>query len=214
MEDILKIFRSLEDSGLLLEGVSETIKNEGKEQIGGFLSMLSGTLAASLLGDMLLGKGIVRAGYGSKGEGTIRIGYGSKESLLNNILIPSHPLTNFEMNEFRFNGVYSRDNLPDKIKDGAYVINLDECSDIGTYWRALYVNAKTITYFDSLGFEHIPKEINKFLKRSIEKFTIVTNNFRIQAYNSVICGYICIGFIDFMLKDKSLTDVNNLFFTK
>ena len=73
-----------------------------------------------------------------------------------------HPLTNFEIqafyqNEPRFNGLYSRDNLPDKIKDGAYVINLDEYSDIGTHWIALYVNNKTVTSFASFGVEHIPK---------------------------------------------------------
>ena len=66
-----------------------------------------------------------------------------------------HPLTNFEIqkyyqNESRFNGVYSRDNLP-KIKDGAYVINLDEYSDIGTHWVALYVTNNDVTYFDSFG---------------------------------------------------------------
>ena len=66
MNDILKIVESLEDSGVLLKGVSETIKNEAKEQNGGFLSMLLGTLAASLLGNMLAGKGVIRAGYGSK----------------------------------------------------------------------------------------------------------------------------------------------------
>ena len=74
-----------------------------------------------------------------------------------------HPLTDFEIqkyyqNEPRFNGVYSRDNLP-KIKDGAYVINLDEYSDIGTHWVALYVQNNNVTYFDSFGVEHIPKEI-------------------------------------------------------
>ena len=63
-------------------------------------------------------------------------------------------------NESRFNGVYSRDNLS-KIKDGAYVINLDEYSDIGTHWVALYVKNNDITYFDSFGVEHIPKEIIK-----------------------------------------------------
>ena len=83
-------------------------------------------------------------------------------------LIPPHPLTNFEIqmyyqNKPRFNGVYSRDNLPDKIKDGAYVINLDEYSDIGTHWIALYVDTKTVTYFDSFWVEHIPKEIKKFI---------------------------------------------------
>ena len=78
MKDILKIVKSLEDSGLLLlEGVSETVKNEAKEQKGGFLSMLLGTLGASLLGNMLAGKGVIRAG-----ERTARVGYGSKKSSL------------------------------------------------------------------------------------------------------------------------------------
>ena len=81
MDDILKIVKSLEDSGVLLKGVSETIQNEAKEQRGGFLSMLLGTLRASLLGDILTknlsGKGVIRAG-----EGTIRAGYGSKRSSL------------------------------------------------------------------------------------------------------------------------------------
>ena len=66
MNDILKIVKSLEDSGVLLKGVNETIKNEAKEQKGGFLSMLLGTLGASLFGNMLAGKGVIRAGYGSK----------------------------------------------------------------------------------------------------------------------------------------------------
>ena len=83
--------------------------------------MLLGTLGASLLGNMLAGKGTVRAGYGSKREGIIRTGYGSKGSSLKKKLIPPNPLTYFEIqkyyqNEPRFNGVYSRDNLHDKIK--------------------------------------------------------------------------------------------------
>ena len=73
MEGILKIVKSFEDSGLFLEGVSETIQNETKKQKGGFLSMLLGTLGASLLGNMLAGKGVIRAG-----EGTVRVGYESK----------------------------------------------------------------------------------------------------------------------------------------
>ena len=68
MEDILKIVKSFEDSGLLLKVVSEIIQNEAKEQKGGFLSMLFGELGASLLGNMVAGKGITRAGYGSKGK--------------------------------------------------------------------------------------------------------------------------------------------------
>ena len=107
----------------------------------------------------------------------------------------------------RFNGVYSRDNLPDEVKDGAYVINLDEYSDIGTHRIALYALNNNVTYFNSFGVEHIPKEIKKFIKRS----TTVINIFRIQAYDSVMCGYFCIGFIDFMRKGKSSTDFTNLF---
>ena len=74
MHDLLKIVKSLEDSGLLLDGITETVKNEVKEQKGGFLSVLLGTLGASLLGNMLVGRGVIRAG-----EGTIRAGYGSKK---------------------------------------------------------------------------------------------------------------------------------------
>ena len=82
--------------------------------------------------------------------------------------LPAHPLTNFEIQEYcqqepRFNEVFSRDNLPNIIKNGAYVINLDEYHDIGTHWVALYVNNTIVTYFDSFGVEHIPKEIMKFI---------------------------------------------------
>ena len=131
-------------------------------------------------------------------------------------MIPPHPLTNLEIQKYyqndpRFNGVYSRDNLHNKIKDGAYVINLDECFDVETNWIALYILNDKATYFDSFGVEHIPKEIKKLIKGSIDKFTIATNIFRIQAYDSVSCGYFCIGFIDFMFKGKSLTDFTSLF---
>ena len=144
---------------------------------------------------------------------------------------PPHPLTNFEIqeyyqNESRFNGVFSRDNLPNNIrskelgsavKNGAYVINLDEYHDIGTHWVALYVqstsvydtyvNNKIVTYFDSFRVEHIPKEITKFISRK----KIITNIYRIQAYDSIMCCYFCIGFINFMFNGKSLTDYTNLF---
>ena len=65
MNDIIKIVQALEDSNILLKGVTNTIKNETKEQKGGFLSMLLGTLGASLLGNLLSGKGIIRAGFGN-----------------------------------------------------------------------------------------------------------------------------------------------------
>ena len=85
--DIIKIVQALEDSNILLKGVTKTIENETKEQKGGFLGMLLGTLGASLLGNLLTGKGMVRAGYGrplspasqnNKGKGIVRAGYGNQ----------------------------------------------------------------------------------------------------------------------------------------
>ena len=89
MEEIMKIIKSLEHSGLLLKRVSETIRNEAKEQKGRFLSMLLRTLNVSLLGNIVAGKGIIRVGYGSrdlqskKGKRIIRADYGSKKSIFN-----------------------------------------------------------------------------------------------------------------------------------
>ena len=99
-----------------------------------------------------------------------------------------------------------RDNLS-KIKDEAYIINPDEYSDIGTHCIALYVHNNYVTYFDSFGVEHIPKEIRAFIDRSL---SITTNIFRIQAYDSIMCGCFCIGFIHFMLAWKTLTGYTNL----
>ena len=104
----------------------------------------------------------------------------------NGFLMPPHPLTNFEIqnnyqNKPKFNGVYSRDYLP-KIKDAAYVINLDEYSDIGTHWIVLYVQNNDVTYFDSFGVEYIWQEIKAF----IDHKNIKTNIFRIQANDSII----------------------------
>ena len=102
-----------------------------------------------------------------------------------------HPLTNFEIqkyyqNEPRFNSVYSRHNLPEhssiEIKDGGYITNLDEYTDIGTHWVALYVQNNAVTYFDSFGVEHILKEIRIFISNK----NIKTNIFRIQAYDSIM----------------------------
>ena len=91
-----------------------------------------------------------------------------------------------------------------------YVINLDEYSDIGTHWITLHVNTKTVTHFDIFGVGHIPKEIKKFINNK----NIIVNVFRIQAYDSLMCGYFCIGFINFMLKGNNLTDFTNLFSPK
>ena len=130
-----------------------------------------------------------------------------------------HPLTNIEIsenykNEPRFNGVYSRNNLPKTIKKGAYVINLDEYKNISTHWVPLFVKANKVIYFDSFGLEHIPKEINKFIKKpsSLKRTARIKRNiFRIQAYDSIMCGYFCIEFINYMLKDKTLLDYTDLF---
>ena len=135
--------------------------------------------------------------------------------------LPAHALTNFEIQEYyqnkpRFNGVFSRDNLPNTIKNGAYVINLDEYHDIGTHWIALYVNNKIVTYFDSFGVEHIPKEIMKSIVLTSfglgsRRKKIITNIYRIQAYDSIMCGYFYMGFNNFMFNGKSLTNYTNLF---
>ena len=119
-------------------------------------------------------------------------------------LMPPHPLTNFEIqkyykNEPRFNGVFSRNNLPKEIKDGAYVINLDEYGDVSTHWIALFCNRDEIIYFHSFGVEHIPEEIKEFIGNK----NIEANIFRVQANDSVMCGYFCLGFIDFMLAGKN-----------
>ena len=91
--------------------------------------------------------------------------------------------------------------------DWAYVTNLDEYRSIGTNWIPLYVNGNNIIYFDSFGVEHIPKEIKKFIGNK----NMITNTYRIKAYNLIMCGNFCIVFIDFMLKGKSLLDYTNLF---
>ena len=126
--------------------------------------------------------------------------------------MPPHPFTNFKIQEYyqsepRFNSVYSKDSLT-KIKDGDYIINLDEYSHTGTHWVALYVNNNYATYFDSFGVEHIPKEIKELVKNK----NIKTYIFRIQANDSVMCGYFCTGFIDFLLKGKTFTEFTNLFY--
>ena len=127
--------------------------------------------------------------------------------------MPPHPLRNFEIqkhyqNEPRFNGVHSRGNLPEKIKGVAYIINYDEYADIGTRWTALFCNRSEVVYFDSFGVEHVLEEIKEFVGNK----NVKANIFRVQANNSVMCGCFCIGFINFMLAGKKLTDYTSLFF--
>ena len=76
-----------------------------------------------------------------------------------------------------------------------------------THWITLYVKNNEVIYFDSFGFEHVPKEIKRFIGHK----NIKTNIFRIQAHNSITCGYFCIEFIDFMFAGRSLIDFTSLF---
>ena len=123
-----------------------------------------------------------------------------------------HTLTNIEIKRYyqdepRFNVVFWRDNLPKKIKDKAYVINLDEDADVGTRWIALFGKKSQIVYFDSFGVEHVPEEIKEFIGNK----SIKANIFRVQSNNSIMCGYFCIGLIDFMLAGKTLNDLQVCF---
>ena len=127
--------------------------------------------------------------------------------------MPSHPLTKLEIqkyyqNEPKFNGVYSRNNLPNKIEDGAYVINFDEYADVGTQWIEFFCKNIKIVYFDSFVAEHVPQEIKEFIGNK----NIKANYFQVQANNAITCGYFCNGFIDFMLVGKKLTDFTSMFF--
>ena len=148
--------------------------------------MSLGTLGASFLGNLLAGKGIVRADFGNKKKKKRnckswlwkRMGF----------LMPPHPLSNFETQKYyqnkpRFNGVFSRNNLAKKIKDGAYVIKLDEYADVGTHWIALFCSRSEILYFDSFGIEHVLEEIKEFVGNK----KMIANIFRVQANNSVMC---------------------------
>ena len=84
-----------------------------------------------------------------------------------------------------------------------HVINLDEYENTGTHWIALFVKTNEVIYFN----RNIPKEINKFIGNK----KIKANIFRIQPYDSIMCGYFCIEFINYMLKGKTLLDYTNLF---
>ena len=117
--------------------------------------------------------------------------------------------------DYTTGSLYSRNNLPNKIKKGAYIINLDEYEDTGTHLVSLFVKTNEAIYFDSFGIEHIPKEINKFINNDMTKpsslKSIKSNIFKIQVYDSIMCRYFCIEFINYMLKGKTLLDYPNLF---
>ena len=116
-------------------------------------------------------------------------------------------LQKYYQKEPRFNKFFSRDNLPKNIKDGAYVINVDEYADVGTNEIALSSRENEIVYFDSFGIEHVPEEIKEFIRNKNIKASI----FWVESNNSKMCRYFCIGFIYFMLAGKALVDFTSLF---
>ena len=190
-----------------MKGITETLKNDLKK--GGALPLIPmslGTLGASLLtgrGLFRSGKGMYRAG--NQGEGI------KKKSLT-----PFHPLTNFEIIDYfkdepRFIGVFSRNNFT-KLKKGAYFINLHLSKNTGTHWVVIFVKKDELIYFDSFGDKYIPKEIMDGIQySSLGNKNIKTGIFRIQDNNSIMWGYFCILFIEYMLNNKTLTDFTNLF---
>ena len=97
------------------------------------------------------------------------------------------------------------------MKKGAYVINLDHSKNEGTHWIVIFIKSNEVIYFDSFGVEHLPEEIIKSIESANKN--IKSNIFRIQGYNSIMCGYFCILFTEFMLDSKSLTEFTNLFST-
>ena len=110
-----------------------------------------------------------------------------------------------------FNGVFQGNNLP-KLKKGAYVINLDHGKNTGTHWVVIFIKEDEVTYFDSFGVEYICKEIMEKIEYSfLGNKNIKTSIFRTQDYNSIMCGYFCILFLEYMLNNKTLTDFTNLF---
>ena len=169
------------------------------------IPILLGSLGASLLS----GRGMYRSG--NEGLGLFR----SEQGIIKKSLTCFYPLTNFEMQEYfkdksRYNDVCSRNNLP-KLKNGAYVINLDGSKNTGTHWVVIFIKKDKVIYFDSFGFEYIPKEIMEIIKySSLGNKNIKTRIFRIQNNNSIMCGYFCILFIEYMLNNKSLSDSTNL----
>ena len=121
-------------------------------------------------------------------------------------LVPLQPLSNIKITKHfshkpRFNGIFSRNNLS-RIKDGPYVINLDDKNSKATHWVSLFINRNTVVYFDSFGIEYIPQEVlNKIRDKSITH-----NIFSIQNNDSIICRFYCIDFIAYMLAGKTLLD--------
>ena len=156
MDDIIRIIKPLENSGVLIDWANKTVKHEIKKQEGILLGMLLRTSLASMLVHMLTGKGVMESG-----KGVMRAGRGCNDmhQMDKKISIPLHPVSNIKVAKYFnyklwFNGIYSRDILP-RIKDGAYVINLDDKQSKRTHCVTLRINTNTAVYFDSFGTGYI-----------------------------------------------------------
>ena len=191
MNDIIKDIKPLKDSCVLIDGVTETVKDEIKKQEGRFLGALSAPLTASLIQPVI--SSVVK-GISARGVRRARRGYINKN--------PLHPLKNIKIT----NDVFSKNNLP-RVKDGVHVINLDDKNSKRTQWVSLFIYKNVAIYFDSFGIEYIPQEVlNKVRDKSITH-----NIFRMQDNESNMCGFYCIAFIEYMLPGKTLLGYTNLF---
>ena len=126
-------------------------------------------------------------------------------------LVPLNPLNNIKITNYlhyepRLNGLFSRNNLP-RIKDGAFVINLDDTDSKGKHWVSLLIDKNTAVSFESFGIEYIALEVlNKIRDKSVTH-----NIFRMQDNESIAYGFYCITFIEYILVRKTLLDYTNLF---
>ena len=145
---------------------------------------------------------------GISGREVSRAGRGYTDK---NLLVPLHPLSNIEINQYfnydsKFNGVFSRNNLP-RIKYVPYVINLDDKNSKETHSDSLFIDRNTAVYFDSFRIEYIPQKVlNKIKDKSITH-----SIFRIHDNDSFTCGFCCIVFVEYLLAGTNLLDYTNLF---
>ena len=127
-------------------------------------------------------------------------------------LVSLDPLSNIEVTKYfnyqpRVNVDFSRDNLP-RIKDGANVLNRDDKQSKGAHWFSLFIDRNTAAYFHSFGIEHIPQKVF----RRIKDKSIIHNMFRVQGGDSIVCGFYCTAFIEYMIAGTTLLHYTNLYY--
>ena len=206
MNDI-KIIKSLEDSGVIIDGVTETVKEEIKKKTRRWISWNF----ASTFRCFIFTTSNLFSSKRYKWKSSQKSRKINKGQINENFLDLLHPLNNFEITncfnyELRFNGVFSRNNLL-KIKDGPYVINLSDKNSKRTHWVSLFIDKHLAVYFNSFGIEYIPQKVLNRIKGK----SITHNIFRRQINESIMCRFFCIAFIEYMLAGKTLLDYTYLF---